>query len=409
MALARIRQLAAHETGHTLGLMHNYAASIVNRSSVMDYPPPTITLGADGRPDVSDAYAVGIGEWDKVSIAYGYSDLSQQKDETAALDKILADAFSRGLLYLTDQDARPLGSASPTAHLWDTGSNTLDGLTRVMAVRASALENLSESAIPEHTPMATLEDVLVPMYLYHRYQVTAVAKSIGGLDYSFNLRGIKDNETSPKIVPAAQQRASIRAVLDTLSPQVLALPDSLLKMIPPRPPEYPTGRENFSRRTSPAFDLLAPAEAAAEIVANVLLQPERAQRMIEYHALDAGNPGFDELVGDVLSATWKAQSASGYHGAIQRTVSAVVLDHLITLASDDHASSQVRAVAALKLNELKKWIATQVPSAKDTAVLAQLFFGESQIDHFQKNPAEVHLTAPAAPPDGDPTGSDDWE
>jgi uncharacterized protein DUF4953/uncharacterized protein DUF5117 len=409
MALSRIRQLAAHETGHTLGLMHNYAASIVNRSSVMDYPPPTVTVGADGRPDVSDAYAVGIGEWDKVSIAYGYSDFSQEKDETAALDKILADAFGRGLLYLTDQDARPLGSASPIAHLWDTDSNTLDGLKRVMAVRAAALKNLSESAIPEHTPMATLEDVLVPMYLYHRYQVTAVAKSIGGLDYSFNLRDVKDHEPPPKIVSAAQQRAAIRAVLDTLSPQVLALPESLMKMIPPRPPEYPTGRENFSRRTSPAFDALAPAEAAAEIVANVLLQPERAQRMIEYHALDAGNPGFTELVDDILTATWKAQPASGYHGAIERTVNAVVLDHLMTLANDDHASAQVRAVAALKLNELKKWIATQAPSAKDDAIRAQLFFAESQIDHFQKHPAEVHVPAPAAPPDGDPIGSDDWE
>ena len=409
MALARIRQLAAHETGHTLGLMHNYAASIVNRSSVMDYPPPTVTLDADGRPDVSDAYAVGIGEWDKVSIAYGYSDLSQEKDETPALDKILADAFARGLLYLTDQDARPLGSASPIAHLWDTGSNDLDGLSQVMAVRAAALKNLSESAIPEHTPMATLEDVLVPMYLYHRYQVTAVAKSIGGSDYSFNLRGVQDHQTAPKIVPAPQQRASIRAVLATLSPPVLALPEPLLRMIPPRPPEYPTGRENFSRHTSPAFDALAPAEAAAEIVANVLLQPERAQRMIEYHALDAGNPGFDELVNDLLAATWKAQSASGYQGAIQRTVNAVVLDHLITLASDEHASAQVRGVAALKLNELKKWIATQAASAKDDVARAQFFFAESQIDHFQKNPAELHMTAPASPPDGDPIGSDDWE
>src|ERR1035438_1401329 len=160
MALARLRQLAAHETGHTLGLMHNYAASIVNRSSVMDYPPPTVTLGADGRPDVSKAYAVGIGEWDKVSITYGYSDLSQQdeKSETPALDKILGDAFARGLLYLTDQDARPIGSASPVAHLWDTGKTPLDGLKQVMAVRSAALKNLSEDAIPEHTPLAALED-----------------------------------------------------------------------------------------------------------------------------------------------------------------------------------------------------------------------------------------------------------
>ena len=269
MALARIRQLAAHETGHTLGLMHNYAGSIVNRSSVMDYPPPTVSLGPDGRPDVSDAYAVGIGEWDKVSIAYAYSDFSQAKSETLSLDKILDDALSRGLLYLTDQDARPLGSASPIAHLWDTGSNDLDGLRQVMAVRAAAMRGLSENAIPEHTPMATLEDVLVPIYLYHRYQVAAVAKSIGGLDYSFNLRGSKNK--APEIVPAAQQRNSIRAVLDTLSPEVLALPESLLKMIPPRPPLYPNGRENFSRRTSPAFDALAPAEAAAGIVVNLLL------------------------------------------------------------------------------------------------------------------------------------------
>ena len=131
--------------------------------------------------------------------------------------------------------------------------------------------------------------------------------------------------------------------------------------------------------------------------------------MIEYHALDAGNPGLDELVSTLLAATWKAPSASGYNGAIQRTVDAVVLDHLITLASDEHASAHVRGVAALKLNELKKWIATQAPTAKDDAVRAQLFFAESQIDHFQKNTAEMHLTAPAPPPDGDPIGSDDWE
>src|SRR6202041_3131189 len=180
------------------------------------------------------------------------------------------------------------------------------------------------------------------------------------LDYSFNLRAVKDNETSPKIIPAAQQRASIRAVLDTLSPQVLALPESLLKMIPPRPPEYPTGRENFSRRTSPAFDSLAPAEAATEIVTNLLLQPERAQRMIEYHALDASNPSFDELVGDLLAVTWRRPPTSGdmggYKSAIQRTVDSVVLDHLMALATDERASVQVRGVASLKLDELKKWI-----------------------------------------------------
>jgi Met-zincin/Domain of unknown function (DUF5117) len=407
MALARIRQLAAHETGHTLGLMHNYAASIVNRASVMDYPPPTVTLGADALPDVSNAYAVGIGAWDKTAITYGYRDFPAETDETQALDKILDDAFSSGLLYLTDQDARPLGSASPIAHLWDMGSNDLDGLQQVMAVRQAALKNLSENAINEHTPMATLEDVLVPIYLYHRYQVTAVAKSIGGLNYSFDLRG--PNRKDPEIVGASQQRQALRAILKTLLPQALAVPQPLLNVIPPRPPGYPSSRENFARRTSPAFDSLAPAEAAAEIVLSLLLQPERAQRMIEYHARDASNPGFDELLNEVLATTWKAHSSAGYAGAIQRTVNAVVLNRLMSLAADEHASSQVRAVALLKLDELKKWLASQENLMKDVETRAEFFFARNQIDHFEKNPAEVHGTAPATPPSGDPIGSDGWD
>jgi hypothetical protein len=407
MALARIRQLAAHETGHTLGLMHNYAASIVNRASVMDYPPPTVTVGADGIPDVSNAYAVGIGAWDKVAITYGYRDFPTGTNETQALDKVLDDAFASGQLYLTDQDARPLGSASPITHLWDTGSNDLDGLQQVMAVRQAALKNLSENAIREHTPLATLEDVLVPVYLYHRYQLSAVAKSIGGLNYSFDLRG--PNRKDPEIVPAAQQRQALHAILKTLSPQALAVPQPLLNIIPPRPPEYPGSKENFARRTSPAFDSLAPAEAAAEIVAQLLFQPERAQRMIEYHARDANNPGFDELLDDVMATTWKAPATPGYNGAIQRTVNGVVLSHLMSLAADEHASTQVRAVALLKLDELKRWLGSQENLRKDVPTRAEFFFAKNQIDHFEKNPAEVHVTAPATPPAGDPIGSDGWE
>jgi len=407
MALSRIRQLAAHETGHTLGLMHNYAASIVNRSSVMDYPPPTVKVGANGLPDVSDAYAVGIGEWDKTAITYGYADLSGSTNETQALDKILGDAFSSGQIYLTDQDARPMGSASPIAHLWDTGTNDVDALQEVMAVRDAALKNLSEEAIREHTPMATLEDVLVPVYLYHRYQVTAAAKSIGGLNYTFDLRG--QNHKDPAIVPADQQRQALRAILKTLSPQELAVPQALLAIIPPRPPEYPSSRENFTRRTSPAFDSLAPAEAAADIIVRLLLQPERAQRMIEYHARDASNPGFDELLDALLTATWKSQPGAGYKAAIQNTVNAVVLNHLMMLANNEHTSTQVRAMAFMKLDQLKKWLTSQEPLLKDSSTRAEFMFARNQIDHFEKSPAEVHATVPSTPPAGDPIGSDEWE
>jgi hypothetical protein len=407
MALSRVRQLAAHETGHTLGLMHNYAASIVNRSSVMDYPPPTVTLGANGLPDVSDAYAIGIGAWDKTAITYGYRDFGPVSNETQALDKVLDSAFAGGQLYLTDQDARPFGSASPIAHLWDTGANDVEALQQVMAVRDSALKHLSQEAIREHTPMATLEDVLVPVYLYHRYQLTAAAKSIGGLNYFFDLRG--SHRKDPTIVPAAQQREALHAIVKTLSPQELAVPQALLAIIPPRPPEYSSSKENFARRTSPAFDSLAPAEAAADIAVRLLLQPERAQRLIEYHSRDANNPGFDELLDALLASTWKGRFESGYNAAIQRTVNAVVLSHLMALANNEHASTQVRAIAFMKLDQLNKWLASQQPVLKDSETRAEFLFAKNQIDHFERNPAEVHVTLPSAPPAGDPIGSDEWE
>ncbi|MGZ8844716.1 MAG: zinc-dependent metalloprotease, partial [Pyrinomonadaceae bacterium] len=179
VVLARLRQLSAHEVGHTLGLQHNFAASINNRASVMDYPAPFVKLGADGSPDISEAYAKGIGEWDKVAIAYGYQDYPAGTDEKAALDKVLSDAFKRGLMYLTDQDARPGGASTSVAHLWDNGTNVIDGLANITRVRGVALSRLGENNIREDAPLATLEDVLVPLYMGHRYQVEAVAKLIG--------------------------------------------------------------------------------------------------------------------------------------------------------------------------------------------------------------------------------------
>src|SRR5438477_30819 len=242
-ALARLRQLAAHEVGHTLGLMHNYSASTVNRSSVMDYPPPYIKLGADGVLDLSAAYATGMGEWDKVSIAFGYQDFSPGTNEQAALNKILLDAYGRGLRYLTDQDARPAGSSSSAAHLWDSGANAVDELNRIMQVRGAALKRFGENNIREGAALATLEDVLVPLYMLHRYQVEAASKLVGGMDYTFALRG--DGQMPTQIVAPAEQRRALAAVLATLKPDVLALPEPLLKMIPPRPPDYERGREHF--------------------------------------------------------------------------------------------------------------------------------------------------------------------
>jgi len=431
MALARLRQLAAHEVGHTLGLMHNYSASTANRSSVMDYPPPLVKLGPDGVPDVSDAYATGIGEWDKVSIAWGYSEFAPGVDERAALNKILLNAFGRGLRYLTDQDARPASSSSSVAHLWDSGANAVDELNRLMQVRAAALRRFGEKNIREGAPLATIEDVLVPIYMLHRYQVEAASKLIGGMDYTFALRG--DEQTATQIVAAAEQRRALAAVLATLKPEALELPESLLKIIPPRPPEYERGREDFKIRTYPAFDALAPAEAAAQHTLQFLFNPERAERLVEFHARDSANPSLEEVFDAVLNATWKSDRVGrllklsgpnanpnpgvddgpGYAGEIAHVVDDVVLYDLITLAANERAPDKVRAVAWLKLAELKGWLNAPLGSRRDLSDPAHTGFAVRQIELFEKDPKRLDLTPPAEPPDGPPIGAmgdgdDDW-
>src|SRR5712672_1830992 len=405
MALARLKQLAAHEVGHTLGLMHNYSASTVNRSSVMDYPPPYVKLGADGTPDLSAAYATGIGEWDKVSIAFGYQDFAPGTNEGAALNKILLDAYGRGLRYLTDQDARPAGSSSSVAHLWDSGANAVDELNRLMQVRAGALKRFGENNIREGAPLATLEDVLVPLYLLHRYQVEAASKVVGGMDYTFALRG--DGQTPTQIVAPAEQRRALAAVLATLKPDVLALPEPLLKMIPPRPPDYARGREHFKIHTSPAFDALAPAEAAAQHTLQFLFNPERAARLVEFHARNAENPGLEEVLDAIVAATWKTPHEEGYEGQIANAVDMVVLYDLMALCTNEHASEEVRADARFELMELGRWLHGPSPVRKQQS---HIDFGLAQIEQFEKDPKQISITSPAEPPDGPPIGTDDdWD
>jgi hypothetical protein len=409
MVLARIRQLAAHETGHTLGLAHNFAASTVMQSdSVMDYPHPYITLDTDGKIDASHAYAVNIGAWDKVAIDYGYRQFAPgttSAAELSALNKILSDADHAGQVYITDEDARPFGSAHPLAHLWDNGKNPADELERVLAVRAVALKSFGEDAIRPGTPMAQLELTLVPLYLYHRYQTEAAIKEIGGLDYRYNERG--DGLPSPAIVDLAEQKKALTAVLKTLSPEVLTLPESILRLLPPVPPGYPRTRESFPSHTGLTFDPVAAAESAADLTLNVLLDPARASRLIEHHMREPKSLSLRVILEAVSSAVAERPEAGhSMSSEVERAVEFRAVEAMLELAVNPQASSQARAIARSHIANVLKQLTSAAP-LQDTAEAIHRAALIDRMTEFEHDPSKFVPAPPVEAPPGMPIGDDE--
>ena len=353
-ALARIRQLSAHEVGHTLGLAHNFAASTQDRASVMDYPHPLVTIDANGDIDVTDAYDEGIGDWDKRAILWGYQDFPPEADSNAGRAAIMAETLAAGFEFVADEHARgsqrsEAGPAHPLGSLWDNGSDSVAELNRVMAVRAAALAGFSEQVIQLGEPMAHLEDVLVPTYLMHRYQVQAAATKLGGQYFNYALRG--DGQRSSQPVAAVAQRAALASLLDTLSPQTLMLPSDVILSIPPRPPQSGVSRELFPRETGYVFDPATAAATAAQLTVGELLDARRAARLNNQTMVSKKLPDFAELLRAGREHLWAAQS-DGARGIIERRVQLIWVNHLGALVNSEDAAEQVRADAMLSLTEI---------------------------------------------------------
>lgn len=401
--LARIRQLAAHEVGHTLGLAHNYYDSRLGRISVMDYPHPWVTLKADGTLDYSEVYERGIGEWDSVAIIWGYQDFPDGVDEEAELRKILDDAWERDLRFFTNQDL----SVHPRVDQWSNGTDAAAELERMMKVRRAALDRFGEKAIKRGAPLATLEEALVPLYLHHRYQVEAAASLLGGQDYIYALRG--DGRVPVRPVPAAEQRAALRALAATLSPAELALPRALLAKIPPRPPGYGMTRELFPRTTGRAFDAVAPAVVAAKHTISNVLQPDRVARLVQQNALDPTLPGLDEVIDVLQGATFGAAARDGYEAEIRRATQRVLVEQLMFLA-ERAEMPQVRAIATLRLERLTEQALKASGDVADADLAHQALLARD-IRRFLDRPTTPY-TPPVAPepPPGAPIGqpAPDW-
>jgi len=397
MALARLRQLSAHEVGHTLGIDHNFAASYSGDASVMDYPHPYLYLDDQGRISLDKAYQTGVSPWDKLAVRYGYTEF-EPATEARSLAAILGEGEQKKIAFIADQDAREPGSAHPAANLWDNGTDSLQRLDELLAIRLVALQNFSEAVIPAGTSLFEIERRLVPVFLLHRYQIEAVAKLLGGLNYDYRMRGDSASPVTP--VTAANQKQALQSLIQLLQAQSLALPVSLRYLIPPPPAEYSRNRENFPGATGAPFDHLAPARAVIDLVLSELLQAQRLSRLAEQHALDGNQPSPDELMSALLAASWQARMpADDYQAAIQTELNWLVLRHLMALATDGTTIDSTRALALSQIIVLGDSLQSKARKGDSQARAAV-----EEIRQFLQGQASEPVKLPNRTPPGAPIG-----
>ena len=395
MALARIRQLSAHEIGHTLGFAHNFAASAKNRASVMDYPHPTLTLDGDNI-SYANAYDTGIGDWDKVSVAYSYRDFPEGVNEDAALTKIIEQSARDGFRFISDRDARPIGGAHPIAHLWDNGASAVGELKQLMQIRNKAMNNLSLDHLRAQETYSQLEDRLVPMYLLHRYQVEAVVKLIGGQDYDYAVKGGIPYKV--RAVPAAEQKAATQALLQTLSPEALKIPATLLERIPPRAFNTPRTRESFQSQTGVTFDPFAIAHTTSNAILGMMLHPERATRILQQGYMDAQQLNLAQYIDQLVARNFKGPKQKGYAGGLQQTVQANLLEHLMQLGKASNVPSAVRATVYGSLENLHQHL-------NKNKTVAQAPYFKMMIENYLQTASAIDALGVPKIPDGSPIGS----
>lgn len=364
MALARIRQLSAHEVGHTLGIAHNFAASPSNRASVMDYPHPLVTLEGDTvdgkKVSLKNAYAENIGKWDIEAVRYGYTEFGpelEQEQEVEALRNIVREASAKGLMFISDPDARPASGAHPSAHLWDNGQNPAAELARVLEVRQVALGKFGHNNLADGVPYSELAETLVPLYLFHRYQVEAAVKLVGGVNYEYSVKG--DTYRPVRPVEEGLQKQAIGVLLSTLAAEQLMIPDSLLQVIPPKAYGYYKNRESFNGYTGLTLDPVSMAEVSAKHTLQLLLNPQRLARLLQQKGQAAELPGVEEVVTQLLTTTLRSPEQVGLNGLIQQRVDYLTVMQLLTVASDKNASPEVRAHLHHEIGKLDGWLTTQ--------------------------------------------------
>ena len=393
-SLDRIRQLSAHEIGHTLGFAHNYISSANNRSSVMDYPHPKIDL-VDGKISIADAYAENIGDWDKVSVEYAYSDFPKTKNENNELDKIINEAQKNGLYFLSDSDSRPVGSANPFSHLWDNGELPYKELNKLLKVRDLALKNIDLDNLIDGEPYDRIEDILVPIYMLHRYQIEAAAKAIGGVDYLYFVKN--NNNDKVKFVDSKLQMKSLESLLSVLKPKNLVLPNNLIDILSPRSFRNPRTRENFVSNTGVTFDYINTSSSLINHTLTFLLNPERINRINQQNIFGDDILTLENYLAEISKSIFDNKKLNTYEESVNKNTSSLYLDHLFMAFNNSRTNDLSKSIILASIMDTMNNLSTN-PNNYNRFLI-------NKIDGFLSNPDQYKPIEKTKIPDGSPIGN----
>ena len=393
-SLDRIRQLSAHEIGHTLGFAHNYISSANNRSSVMDYPHPKIDL-VDGKISIADAYSENIGDWDKVSVEYAYRDFPNTKNENNELDKIINEAQKNSLYFLSDSDSRPVGSANPFSHLWDNGELPYKELNKLLKVRDLALKNIDLDNLVDGEPYDRIEDILVPIYMLHRYQIEAAAKAIGGVDYLYFVKN--NNNDKVKFVDSKLQRKSLESLLSVLKPKNLVLPNNLIDILSPRSFRNPRTRENFVSNTGVAFDYINTSSSLINHTLTFLLNPERINRINQQNIFGDDILTLENYLAEISKSIFDNKKLNTYEESVNKNTSSLYLDHLFMAFNNSRTNDLSKSIILASIMDTMNNLSTN-PNNYNRFLI-------NKIDGFLNNPDQYKPIEKTKIPDGSPIGN----
>jgi hypothetical protein len=392
-SLDRIRQLSAHEIGHTLGFAHNYISSANNRSSVMDYPHPKIDL-VDGKISIADAYSENIGDWDKVSVEYAYRDFPNTKNENYELDKIINEAEKNGLYFLSDSDSRPVGSANPFSHLWDNGELPYKELNKLLKVRDLALKNIDLDNLVDGEPYDRIEDILVPIYMLHRYQIEASAKAIGGVDYLYFVKN--KNNDKVKFVDSKLQRKSLESLLNVLKPKNLVLPNNLIDILSPRSFRNPRTRENFVSNTGVTFDYINTSSSLINHTLTFLLNAERINRINQQNIFGDDILTLEDYLAEISKSIFDNKKLSTYEESVNKNTTSLYIDHLFMAFNNSRTNDLSKSIILASIMDIMNNLSTKSNNYNSFLI--------NKIDGFLINPDKYKPIEKTKIPDGSPIG-----